>query len=293
MILVTGAAGLSGSVIVKEFSDKKVPVRALVRDGSKADAIAALPGVEVVMGDIARRETLKPALEGVERALLISSATPDMVETQTTFIDACKAMGVAAVVKFSGRESGIGFDAAAFPFTQMHEDIEDHLERSGLAWTHLRPSQFMQVYLRSAPAIAGKGVLPLPHADIALSPVDILDVAKIAFGALTRPHFENESLDITGPEALKMADIAETIGLVTGKPVRYEPIDPETHRRGMEAAGVPPFMMEALGRQAAERRRHPQSHVSLEAHKTFGVEPTRFEQFARRHAVQFGGAGAG
>jgi len=293
MILVTGAAGLSGSAIVKEFANNKVPVRALVRDGGKADAIAGLEGVEVVMGDMARRETVGPALEGVDRALLISSATPDMVETQTAFIDACKAMGVAAVVKFSGRESGIGFDAAAFPFTQMHEDIEDHLEQSGLAWTHLRPSQFMQVYLRSVPAIAGKGVLPLPHSDIALSPVDILDVAKIAFGVLTRPRFENASLDITGPEALTMAEIAETIGTVTGKPVHYEPIDPETHRRGMEAAGLPPFMIGALGKQAAERRRHPQSHVSLEAHRAFGVEPTRFEQFARRHAAQFGSASAG
>ena len=90
-----------------------------------------------------------------------------------------------------------------------------------------------------------------------------------------------------------MAEIAETIGTVTGKPVRYEPIDPETHRRGMEAAGLPPFMIGALGKQAAERRRHPQSHVSLEAHRAFGVEPTRFEQFARRHAAQFGSASAG
>jgi len=62
MILVTGAAGLSGSAIVKEFANNKVPVRALVRDGGKADAIAGLEGVEVVMGDMARRETVGPAL---------------------------------------------------------------------------------------------------------------------------------------------------------------------------------------------------------------------------------------
>jgi uncharacterized protein YbjT (DUF2867 family) len=289
MILVTGAAGLSGSAIIKEFSINRVPVRALVRDGAKADTIAGLPGVELAIGDMARAETLGAALEGVDRALLISSATPDMVDTQTAFIDACKSMGVSTVVKFSGREAGVGFDASAFPFTRMHEDIEDYLETSGLAWTHLRPSQFMQVYLRAAATIADKGVLPLPHEDIALSPVDILDVAKIAFGVLRRSHHENVSLDITGPEALNMAEIADIIGKAIDKPVRYQPIDAETHRRGMVAAGLPPFLVDALGKQAAERRRHPQSHVDLEAHRAFGVEPTTFEQFANRHAAHFGG----
>jgi uncharacterized protein YbjT (DUF2867 family) len=289
MILVTGAAGLSGSAIVKEFSLNRVAVRALVRDDTRAGGLARLPSVEVLVGDMARPETLGPALEGVDRAMLISSATPTMADTQVAFIDACKAMGVASVVKFSGRESGVGFDPAAFPFTRMHEEIEDYLESSGLAWTHLRPSQFMQVYLRAAPTIAEKGLLPLPHENITLSPVDIIDVAKIAFKVLTRPRHENVSLDITGPQALSMAEIAEIIGKAINKPVRYQSINPEAHRRGMEAAGLPAFMVDALSKQAAERRRHPESHVDLEAYKTFGIEPTRFDQFAKRHAVQFGG----
>src|SRR5689334_5270235 len=238
---------------------------------------------------MARAKTLVPALEDVDRAMLISSAMPTMADTQIAFIDACKAMGVASVVKFSGRESGVGFDAAAFPFTRMHEEIEDYLESCGLAWAHLRPSQFMQVYLRAIPTIAEKGLLPLPHENIALSPVDILDVAKIAFKVLTQPRHENVSLDITGPQALSMAEIAEIIGKAIDKPVRYHSINPEMHRRGMEAAGLPPFMVDALSKQAAERRRHPKSHVDLEAHNRFGIEPTRFDQFAKRHAVQFRG----
>jgi uncharacterized protein YbjT (DUF2867 family) len=97
------------------------------------------------------------------------------------------------------------------------------------------------------------------------------------------------SLNITGPQALSMAEIAEIIGNAIDKPVRYQSIDLEAYRRGMEAAGLPPFMVDALGKQAAERRRHPESHIDLEAHKTFGIEATRFDQFAKRHAVQFRG----
>src|SRR5262252_3185944 len=186
MILVTGAAGLNGSAIVREFSRNGVAVRALVRDRSRAVALAELPYVELVEGDMARAETLDRILEGIDRALMRSSSNPQMLETQRRFVDACKAAGVAHVVKFSGKESSIGFDANHFLFTQMHEEIERYLEQSGLIWTHLRPSQFMQVYLREAPTIAGKGLLELPLDDVRLSPVDIEDIAKIAFALLTQ-----------------------------------------------------------------------------------------------------------
>src|SRR6266851_4412408 len=97
-----------------------------------------------------RPETLDPVLDGVDRALLISSAGPEMLDTQWRFIDAARQAGVGHIVKFSGKESGIGFDPLRFRFTRMHELIEDYLEASGVAWTHLRPSQFMQVYLCEA-----------------------------------------------------------------------------------------------------------------------------------------------
>jgi uncharacterized protein YbjT (DUF2867 family) len=111
MILVTGAAGLNGSAVVHEFSRNSVSVRALVRDRSKASELAKLPYVELVEGDMASAETLDRPLDGIDRALRISSSNPQMIETQCRFVDACKTAGVAHVVKFSGKESGIGFDA--------------------------------------------------------------------------------------------------------------------------------------------------------------------------------------
>jgi uncharacterized protein YbjT (DUF2867 family) len=249
-ILVTGAAGLNGSAVVREFSRNGVAVRALVRDRSKAAALAALPYVELVEGDMARSETLDGVFGGIERALMISSADPQMVEVQRRFVDACKAEGVAHVVKFSGKESGIGFDANNFPFTRMHEEIERYLEQSGLAWTHLRPSQFMQVYLREAPTIAVKGLLRLPLDEVKLSPVDIEDIARIAFALLTQGGHQGRSFEITGPQALSMAEIAAAISEATGKSVRYQNINIEEYRRGMEAAGLPPFFVDALVEQA-------------------------------------------
>src|SRR5262245_40774066 len=289
MILVTGAAGLNGSAVVREFSRNSVPVRALVRDRLKAKALTGLPHVELVEGDMDRAGTLSPALQGVGRVLMISTAGPQLVETQCRFVDACKAAGVAQVVKFSGKESGIGFDAKNFRFTRMHEDIERYLETCGLAWTHLRPSQFMQVYLRETPTIAGKGLLLLPLEEVRLSPVDIGDIAKIAFVLLTKGGHEGRAFDITGPQALRMAEIAASIDDAIGRPVRYQNISSEDHRRAMVAAGLPSFMVDAFDEQAAERRRHPHSRVELGTHELFGVKPTTFAEFAQRHAAAFRG----
>ena len=76
MILIAGATGTNGIEIVRLLARSGVPCRALVRNAQKAAALAALPKVEIVEGDLADRETLAPAVEGVDKALLCSSIGP-------------------------------------------------------------------------------------------------------------------------------------------------------------------------------------------------------------------------
>lgn len=258
MILVTGASGLSGSLTVREFARQEVWVRALVRSRAKAVTLEAVPTIEVVEGDMLKPETLGAALDGVDRVLLISSANEQMVESQCTFIDACVKAGVRHVVKISGAESGIGFDQRKFRFTRMHEDIERYLERSGLAWTHLRPSQFMQVYLREAPTIAAQSTIFLPCEHITLSPVDVNDVARVAVGVLRNEDHESKSYDMTGPEALTMNEVADRISSAIGKTVRYVNVTPEARRGALLAAGISAVFADALYEQTVERLKHPE-----------------------------------
>src|SRR5260370_15429326 len=213
MIFVTGATGLSGSAVIREFAGRSVEVRALVRSRAKAHAFETLSTVEVVEGDMLRPETLEAALDGVDRVLMISSARERMLQTQCLFIDACKEAGVRHIVKFSGKESGVGFNSKNFRSTWEHEHIEDYLETSGLAWTHLRPSQFMQFYLPQAPTwvdLAEKALF-LPMECARLSPVDTADIAKVAFALLHSEGHEDKSYDMTGPEALTMTEVAERV----------------------------------------------------------------------------------
>jgi uncharacterized protein YbjT (DUF2867 family) len=284
MILVTGANGLAGSAVIREFARQQSPVRALVRSRAKARALETSPTVELVEGDMVRPETLADALSGVDRVLLISSSNLQMVETQSAFIDAAKKAGVRYIVKFSGLNASL---ASPFLFNRMHAEIEGYLERSGVTWTHLRPSQFMSEYLREGPTIVADSGIFLPFEDATLAPVDVEDIAKAACALLHNAGHEGKCYEMTGPEALSMTEIAEQISLAIGKPVRYVNIPPADRTRALLAAGVPAYIADALDVQARERRKgttgeavvHPETHIA------FGIRPTTFAEFARRNAA--------
>ena len=287
MILVTGATGQNGSAVIREFARHKARVRALVRSTAKARALEfdTYPTVAVVEGDMLRSETLAAAFRDVERVLMISSARERMVETQCTFIDAAKQAGVRHIVKFSGAESGVGFNPEAFRGTRAHEQVERYLERSGIAWTQLRPSQFMQMYMREPPTVAANRALIRPMGASKLSPVDVEDIAKVAYALLHSDGHEGKSYDMTGPEALTMADIAERISRAIGATIRYVDIAAEDYRQTLSAAGVPAAYVELLDEIYAERRKRLESRIELGTHQAFGVEPTTFAAFARRNAT--------
>jgi uncharacterized protein YbjT (DUF2867 family) len=289
MILVTGAAGLSGSIIVREFAKQQIQAKALVRSRSKAAWIKELPSLQLVEGDMGQPGTLGGALRGVDRVLMLSSSDERMVETQCTFIEACRQAGVKHVVKMSGKESAVGFDPERFRFTRMHNQIEDYLEESGISWTHLRPSQFMQVYFREVATIVAENAFFLPMEEARLAPIDIEDIAKIAASVFLSAGHEAKSYDMTGPEVLTMAQIADYISAAIGKTVRYVNVTPEEKRRALVEAGMPRERADAMDELFAERRRNPESQVNLNPHRTFGIHPTTFAEFAHRNAHVFRG----
>jgi uncharacterized protein YbjT (DUF2867 family) len=284
-ILVTGATGLTGSAVIREFVRNRHPVRALVRSRAKARAFEALSTVEIVEGDMSRPATLEKALAGVDRALLISSPDPQMTERQSSFIDAARSAGVRHIVKFSGLSAAdVG---TPFVFGSMHAEIERYLEGSGLAWTYLRPSQFMTEYLREVPTILAQNALFLPLQDARLTPVDVGDIAKAAFALLTTRGHEGKIYAMSGPEALTMEEIAEQISHAIGMTVRYVSITREQRRQALLAAGVPSFFVDALDVQAGERLKGAEATVHPETHTALGITPTSFAQFARRNASAF------
>src|SRR6266566_7675935 len=290
MILLTGATGLAGSFIANEFVRQREFVRVLVRNRAKAAGLEKVPTVEIVEGDMSRPSSLGSALDGVDRVLMISAPLMDMVETQCTFIEASKAAGVRHVIKFSGLDSRRD---TAFPFGLMHKEIEEHLEKSGLAWTHLRPTGFMQEYLREAPSIINEAAFYLALGDVRLNPIDLVDVGKIGFLLLRDGGHEGARLHLTGPEALTMTEVADRISRAVGQTVRYVAVSLIQRRQALIAHGIPLEIADALDRQVEERLKGGiESQVDLSTHRLFNVKPTTFLEFAQRNAEGFGAAAA-
>jgi uncharacterized protein YbjT (DUF2867 family) len=235
---------------------------------------------------MARPESLVPGLRGIERAMLISSSDPAMLEVQSNFIEAARVAGVRHVVKLSGI---IPDRQSPFRFARMHGEIERRLEDSGMAFTHLRAGEFMHSYFRQLPSILAHGSLFLPMEDAKIASIDIGDIAEVAADVLTGSGHEGKTYPITGPEALGMAEVAEKLSAATGRTVRYVDISPEDAKKARLAAGMTPYMAEALDELFAERRKGKEALVSPVIPTVFKRQATSFYEFAARYAPVFRG----
>jgi uncharacterized protein YbjT (DUF2867 family) len=286
MILVTGATGQNGKALVRRLSAKGVRLRALVRNVAKAADIAALPNVEIAVADMAKPDTLSTALAEVDRAFLNSSADPAMLDVQSSVIAAAAKAGVKHVVKLSGIMPELD---SPFRFARMHGEVEKRLEASGMAFTHLRAGEFMSSYFRQVPMMLAQGALFLPMENQRIASIDIDDLAEIAALVLTSSGHEGKIYPLTGPEALTMTEVADKLSAATGKTIKYINVPPEDAKKAQLAAGLPPYMAEALSELFAERRRGKESQVWPVAQTLLGRRATSFAEFAARNAAIFRG----
>ena len=225
-VLVTGATGQVGGALVEELVRRGAKTRAMVR--TEEQAIDLARGVEALVADLERPETLQGALEGVDRAFLMSRDDPAQPEMEAGFVEAAAQAGVGRIVKLSA--SGAAPDSPV-ALMRRHARAERIIE----GYTVLRPQLYMQNFLRFGPSIAAKGRFVAPMGTRRFALVDVRDVACVAAVALTEETYAGATYVVSGPEALSYGKAAETIGKAIGKEVAYEPAEPETFRDDLVA----------------------------------------------------------
>lgn len=229
---------------------------------------------------------------GLSGSELVRRLSARGVPVRALVRSAVKAQGISSLPKVEIVEGDMARPEtleSPFRFSRMHGEIERRLEDSGMAFTHLRAGEFMHAYFRQVPSIVAKGALFLPMEDAKIASIDIGDIADVAAAILTSAGHEGKTYPLTGPEALSMAEVAEKLSAAIGKRVQYVNISPEDAKRAQLAAGVPPFLADALGELFAERRKGKESQVSAVIPTVFGRRATSFDEFARRHAAVFRG----
>lgn len=228
--LVLGATGTVGSRVVDELAGRGVAVRAATRDPSKAPV---RHGVENVRFDLEDGGTFKAALEGVDRLFVMAPpghAKADLL--LAPFLDAALPR-IRRVVTMSAS----GVEASdQIPLRK----VELTVERSNAAWTHLRPTWFMQnfhtVWL---PGIQATGNVMVPAGDAKTAFVDARDIAASAAVAFTGEGHAGRAYVLTGSEALGYAEAAQILTRETGRRVGYLPVDDASFEAALLRAGLP------------------------------------------------------
>lgn len=282
MILVTGATGKVGQEVVRQLAAAGVPARALVRDPARASHLR-IPGVDIVVGDLGRPETLEAAFAGVERVFLLSPAAPDQVELQGNALAAGQRAGVRQIVKVSVA----GGPDAGTQIGRWHWTTEKQIEASGLDFTFLRPTIYMQQLLRYAPSIAATGTFSAPMGTGEIALVDTRDVAAAAVGALTESGHGRRIYDLTGPEALSYDAMADAISQAIGRKVSYVHVPPEYAKKQMIIDGVPRWLADDMIILFASFREGYGATVTNSVAEITKQRPRTFRQFARDYARVF------
>lgn len=243
MILITGATGKIGKELVLDLFARQSPFRAMVRSKEAVQTLEAR-GLQAVQGDLEHPETYGAALANIQTVFLLTTPQPDSVAIERKFLTACKSMGVERVVRLSAMGANPWASSALL---RNHGRCEAQLEESGLPWTILRPTIFMQNLAPFiGPTVSAESTLYAP-AGAALMPwVDTRDIAAAAGAVLTSKGHEGLVYEITGPEALSYTDVAERLSTMLGRRIRFVDVPDGAARQSMVSMGISPWLAEGM-----------------------------------------------
>ena len=224
-IAVTGATGRIGGAVAETLRDEGLPLRLLVRDPSRAPQWASAGAAEVAAAPYGDADAAREALVGTHLLLMVSaSEAADRLEQHRSLISAAADAGVQHIVytSFLGASPD-----ATFTFARTHWATEEALRASGIAWTALRDS----FYLDFLPDLAVDGVIAGPagpsggrvgavaRADVARSAAAIL--TDLAVGGAAAARHRGAAYDLTGPESLSLVEVARVL-TEHGRPAVYK-----------------------------------------------------------------------
>jgi NADH dehydrogenase len=251
MILVVGSTGMVGSEICRRLAARGTPVRALVRATSALGKVAELQalGIETVVGDLRDPASLVAACSGVSAVITTVSSMPfsyvpgvnDFRTTDTDgimhLIDAAVAAGVGHLT-YTSFSINLDLD---LPLRNAKRAVERYLQASGLRYTILRPSCFMEVWLSPAvgfDAANAKATIYGPGTE-PISWIAAGDVAEFAVRSIDAPAAWNVTLELGGPEAISPLEAVKIFEQVGGRTFEIQHVPVEALRAQQEAATDP------------------------------------------------------
>lgn len=239
-LAVTGATGQLGRLVAENLLAAGRPQRLIVRAESMARS-PRLVDAEVATASYGDPVSATSALQGVDVLLMVSaSESADRRAQHRTFVDAAARAGVRHVVY----TSFLGASAdATFTLARDHWATEAHLRASGMTFTFLRDS----LYLDFLPLLAGPdGVIRGPAGGGVVGAVARSDIARVATAVLLEPQTHaGKTYGLTGSEAISLADVARILTNTTGRMTTYHDETIEEAYASRAHFGAPKWQVDA------------------------------------------------
>jgi uncharacterized protein YbjT (DUF2867 family) len=235
-ILVTGATGTIGSLIVQGLADAGSEVKALVRQPGKRIFPA---GVTEVVGDLTDVPAMREALSSVRTLFLLNAVTPDETTQALIALNLAREAGIERVVYLSVIHAD---KYTNVPHFTSKYTVERMIETLGIPATILRPAYFMQNEAMVQEAIQNYGIYPMPIGATGVSMVDTRDIADVAVAELLRRERAQRplpqlTLDVVGPDVLTGESAAEIWSAALGRQVTYAGNDVDGFEKQMASFG--------------------------------------------------------
>jgi len=282
IITVFGATGKVGREMLESFSQAGTYCRAVTRDLKKVKAHSFVTWIE---GNLADRNSLYNTIAGSRRLFLSTSFSEKMADLQNTAIDVAKEAGVEHIVKLSTK--GVS-EKSDFLIPKLHYQIEQKLKSSGLNWTILQPSAFMQNWLGDfSDTIKKERKIYDAVGDTKMPFIDARDIAEVAVRILTSPDKHiNKTYLLTGSEAVSYNEVAEAVTQAIHEPVAYISQSPEEARARLEAKGLPEWAVK-LFLVMAKNQQADGATVSGSVQEILGKPSRNVYYFAKDYANWF------
>jgi uncharacterized protein YbjT (DUF2867 family) len=277
-ILVTGAAGNIGAEIVKRLQARKADFAVMTHASGGAPA-----GAGETQGDFLDPASLRRAFDGVDTLFLLFPLVPEMPRMAANAVAAAKAAGVRHIV----RSSGAGADAASpAAIAKVHGEIDALIRNSGIPFTLLLPTSFMQNLVNFYGAAIRDGALYAPRGDGATAVIDVRDIADVAVEVLTHPAAHaGQSYTLTGPENLTDAQMVSAIARQIGRDVRYVDVPETAAVDSLTRMGSPPQVIEWLMSLNHVIKQGWAAGVSPVVETITGRPPRNLADFVRENAA--------
>jgi uncharacterized protein YbjT (DUF2867 family) len=280
-VLVTGATGRVGRVVVDLLVDAGVPVRALTH---RSEAVTTWPAnVEVVTGDLTEPESLDAGLQGVGVVFLVWTAPP---ATAPAVIERLATRTRRVVFLSAPHNVEHPFFRQPNPMAVLYAEIERLIVAAGLESTIIRPGIFASnALLWWAAAIRTEGVVRWPYGAAETAPVDDRDVAAVVARTLSQDGHVGGDYVLTGPESLSQAEQVRIIGDVLGRPITFQELSPDEFRSETEGTWPPPVVDMLLAAWGATMG--TPAFLTATVSNILGSAPRTFRQWVADNATAF------